>query len=214
MSRREAALAEREVLSRKNAELEAFSARVAHDLLSPLMTVSLALGLAEQRLSTPADERLRTMVARAGSSLQRVRQLVADLLDFARASAKPPPGVETAVAPLLQGLVGDLQPLASAAGVDLKLESGSTRRVQCAAGILSSILSNLIQNAIRHAERGAPSASSRCARPRRAGPEVRFEVEDTGDGVAPRGPRGTASSRPYVSHSTEGSEPRGSAWRR
>src|SRR5262249_34485710 len=80
MSRHEVAYAEKRVLERRNAELEAFSARVAHDLLSPLMAVSMALGLAEQRLSSPEDERLHGMVARAATSLQRVRGMVSDLL--------------------------------------------------------------------------------------------------------------------------------------
>ncbi len=128
------------------------------------------------------------MVARAGSSLQRVRQMLSDLLDFARASAKPPPNVETAVAPLPQSLVGDLQPLASAAGVDLQLESTSARGVRCAAGILSSMLSNLVQNAIRHAGNGPERHVG--VRALDAGTEVLFEVEDTGPGVAPEDSEG------------------------
>jgi Histidine kinase-, DNA gyrase B-, and HSP90-like ATPase len=94
VSRTEAALAERRALQQKNAELEAFSGRVAHDVLSPLMTVSLAVGLAEQRLTTPGDERYHGMLVRAGTSLQRVRQVVSDLLEFARA-AGPPLAAET-----------------------------------------------------------------------------------------------------------------------
>ncbi len=49
----ESVRANQRLLEQKNAELEAFSARVAHDLLSPLMTVSMAVGMAERRLSSP-----------------------------------------------------------------------------------------------------------------------------------------------------------------
>lgn len=201
MSKREAALAERRILQQKNAELEAFSARVAHDLLSPLMTVGLALGLAEQRLSAPEDGRLKSTLARASSSLQRVRQMVSDLLDFARAAATPPPGARTEVAPLLCGLVGDLSPVASEAGVDLRQESAPGLVVPCAAGILSSMLSNLVQNAVRHA-RGADEAHV-VVRAMDAGLEVRFEVEDSGPGV-PLQDR-EAIFEPYVSRSDAGS---------
>jgi signal transduction histidine kinase len=183
VSRTEAALTERWILEQKNAELEAFSGRVAHDVLGPLTTVSLAVGLAQQRLSTPGDERLRTQLCRAGSALQRVRQMVSDLLEFARTAALPAPGVRTEVAPVVESLVDDLQPLAAEASVELALTSASRRSVLCAAGILSSILSNLIQNAIRYT--GTESDRHVQVRAVDAGPEVLFEVEDTGAGVSP-----------------------------
>jgi signal transduction histidine kinase len=182
VSRAQAAVAERWVLRQKNAELEAFAGRVAHDVLSPLMTVSLALGLAEQRLEAPGDARVHGMVARAATSVQRVRQVVSDLLEFARAAASPPPGAETEVAPLLQSLVYDLEPLASEAGVDLHITTAAPVRVRCASGILSSILTNLVQNAIRHAGEEGHRVDVRAID---AGREVRFEVEDTGPGVPP-----------------------------
>ncbi len=201
LSRQEASRSEQRILEQKNAELSAFSGRVAHDLLSPLMTVSLALGLAEQRLAGPADERLRTLLARAGGTLQRVRQMVADLLEFARAAARPPPGVETEVGPLLPSLAGDLEPVAAEAGVTLHVGSAAELRVPCAAGILSSVLSNLVQNAIRYAGLGSP----RCVdvRAERVGQEVRFEVEDSGPGIAPADRERIFD--PYVSRSGGGS---------
>jgi signal transduction histidine kinase len=201
MARHEVAYAEKRVLEQRNAELEAFSARVAHDLLSPLMTVSMALGLAEQRLSSEGDERLRGMVSRAARSLQRVRGMVSDLLAFARAAAVPPPGARTQVAPLLQHVVGDLQPLASEAGVELRLDAASARSVPCAEGILSSMVTNLVQNAIRHA--GKQPERRVEVRAVDDGPEVRFEVEDTGPGVPDE--HREAIFEPYVSNSEGGS---------
>jgi signal transduction histidine kinase len=203
MSRRaeEADRVNRHLLEEKAAELDAFSGRVAHDLLSPLMTVSMAVGLAEQRLSSPEDTRLHTMLARAGSSLQRVRRMVSDLLDFARAGAAPPPGVKTEVAPLLQDLVQDLESLASEAGVALELESSSPRSVRCAAGILSSVLSNLVQNAMSHG--GAEPDRRVKVRAVDTEAEVRFEVEDTGPGIRPEDQE--LVFEPYVRRSTRGS---------
>jgi signal transduction histidine kinase len=180
VNRTEAALAERRLLQQRNAELEAFSGRVAHDVLSPLMTVSIAVGRAAHQLSRPGDEPTHSMLARAASALGRVRQVVSDLLDFAR-SAGPPLPVETAVAPLVQTLVQEMEPVAAEAGVSLCLTGVATVRVRCAAGILSSILSNLIRNAIEHAGMEEHRVDVRAIE---AGPsEVRFEVEDTGPGV-------------------------------
>jgi signal transduction histidine kinase len=181
LSRTETMLAERRLLQVKNAELEAFGARVAHDVLSPLMTVGLALGMAEQRLSTPDDARVHGMLLRATSALQRVRQVVTDLLSFARAAAAPEAGAETEVAPLLKSLMRDLEPVAAQAGVDLHLDAAAVR-VQCASGILTSIVTNLVQNAIRHTDSDEHRVDVRAVD---AGKEVRLEVEDTGPGIAP-----------------------------
>ena len=178
----EAALVEQRVLQQKNAELEAFAGRVAHDVLSPLLTVSLAVNAAEMRLSTSGDERVKGMLKRAESSLQRVRRVVSDLLSFARAAATPPPGAATEVAPLLESLVHDLEPIAAAEGVDLRLDNAPPTRVRCSEGILSSIVTNLVQNAIRHTDKDEHRVDVRALD---EGADVRFEVEDTGNGVAP-----------------------------
>ncbi len=199
VSRRETERAERSMLKQKNAELEAFSGRVAHDVLSPLMTVSLALGFAEQRLAAPGDVQARSMVIRASGSLQRVRGMVSDLLEFARAAATPVPGAETEIAPLLRSLIEDLEPVASDAGVDLHLTDPAPVRVRCAAGIVSSILTNLVQNAIRYAGTDNRRVDVRAVD---AGPDVRIEVEDTGPGV-PAEDR-ERIFEPYVRASTQG----------
>jgi signal transduction histidine kinase len=178
----EAELVEHRVLQKKNAELEAFAGRVAHDVLSPLTAVGLALGAAQTRLMSPGDERIRGMLGRAVSSLQRVRGVVSDLLSFARAAATPLPGAATAVAPLLQSLVHDLEPVAAAEGVELRLDDAPPTRVRCSEGILSSIVTNLVQNAIRHTDKAEHRVDVRAVD---EGTDVRFEVEDTGAGVAP-----------------------------
>jgi signal transduction histidine kinase len=197
----EAARTSQRLLEQKAAELDAFSGRVAHDLLSPLMTVSMAVGLAEQRLSAPAEARLHDVLGRAGKSLVRVRQLVSDLLAFARAGATPAPGASVAVAPLLDELVTELQPVASDAGVELQLASSSRRCVRCAAGILASMLENLVQNAIRYAG-GEASARSVVVRAIDGDAEVRFEVEDSGPGIGPEDQE--AIFEPYVRRNSKG----------
>jgi signal transduction histidine kinase len=200
VSRTEAALTERWLLTQKNAELEAFSARVAHDVLTPLTTASLGVGFAEGRLSTSGDEQVGAALSRAGRALQRVQEMVSDLLEFARAAAPPPTGATTEVAPYVEALVGDLQPIASEAHVDLALTSVSQRRVACAAGILSSLLSNLIQNAIRYTGKAAERHVE--VRAIDAGPEVLFEVEDTGPGIPPEDRE--RIFEPFVRRATEG----------
>src|SRR5205085_2395492 len=70
----------RAMLERRADELEEFAGRVAHDVLSPLSAVGLALSVA-QSSGPPA---LQSAVRRGASSLQRVRGIVDALLEFDR----------------------------------------------------------------------------------------------------------------------------------
>lgn len=68
------------LVERKAEELEQFAGRVAHDVLSPLSAVSMALAVVER-----APERSEEALGRAKASLARVRGIVDGLLEFARA---------------------------------------------------------------------------------------------------------------------------------
>ena len=64
-------------------ELEQFAGRVAHDILSPLSVVGLAL-------RTSGSEAMRAqMIGRATSAIKRIDRLVSGLLAFAVAGAEP-----------------------------------------------------------------------------------------------------------------------------
>jgi signal transduction histidine kinase len=178
-----AADASRRMLEQKTSELEAFTGRIAHDLLSPLMSVSLALAAAEASLGPPERERVRRMVTRASASLSRVRSMVSDLLDFARSGAAPLPNVATDAEKVARGVADDLTPFAEEARAELRVDIATRRAVHCSAGALASVLGNLLQNAIKHLA-GSPTREV-TLRARDAGPFVRFEVEDTGPGVDP-----------------------------
>jgi signal transduction histidine kinase len=200
MSRVESEVGERRLLEQKNAELEAFSGRVAHDLLSPLLGVGLALAHAERHLASHDDERLRAEIVRAGGSLVRVKGMVKDLLDFARAAAAPPPGARSDVGPVLEGVRTDLEPVAADEGVEVRLIGESRRAVACAAGVLSTVLLHLVENGIRHA--GGRAEARVEVRAVDAGPDVHFEVEDTGPGV--RSEERDTIFEPYVSGREDG----------
>jgi hypothetical protein len=61
------------LVERRAEELELFSGRIAHDVLSPLTALGLSLDMAERRAG---DEGLRVLLGRGRSGLQRVRQIV------------------------------------------------------------------------------------------------------------------------------------------
>ena len=171
-------------LETKAQELEAFAGRVAHDLLSPLMTVGLGLDLAVRRAARmEEDPRTSAAIARASTTLQRIRRFVGDLLDFARAGATPAPGAHTRVDDVVREVTGEFESIALDSNVDLHVGPVPHLEVRCSPGVLTSLVSNLVQNAIKYVSESAEKRVE--VRALDLGKEVRVEVEDTGPGIEP-----------------------------
>ena len=114
--RRAEAMAERarQALEQRAAELEAFSGRVAHDLLSPLATVGIAL---EARAAPTDHARGRAHRAlpwaRGVATLQRVRRFVSDLLEVrALWGGLRPPELRANVREVVGEVAEDFEPIA------------------------------------------------------------------------------------------------------
>jgi signal transduction histidine kinase len=180
-------------------ELEQFSGRVAHDILSPLATASMALGIAGA--AAGADERARTTAMRGMKSLQRVQLIVNGLLDFARAGARPAPGVSVELKSVIDDVTGALGIAAREKQIELAVEPSLPCAVACSAGVLTSLMANLVNNAIKYM--GDDGAERRITvRLRDLGQMARVEVADTGPGI----PRELLPTlfEPYVRGATEG----------
>jgi signal transduction histidine kinase len=162
-------------------ELEQFAGRVAHDILSPLSTVGLALELA--RKPTKESERTR-FLDRGTAALTRVKRIVNGLLDFARAGANRDPDGQADVGDVITDLAFELEPTAAAAGVTLEVAPAATgATVACNPGVLTSLVANLARNAIKYIGDGPVKRVE--IRSLDRGALVRFEVEDTGPGLPP-----------------------------
>jgi signal transduction histidine kinase len=169
------------VSEERNTELELFAGRVAHDVLSPLAGANMALELARTRLGS--DGKATAVVDRGLRSVARARRIVDGLLEFARAGAKPTEGATANVVDVVTDVVEGTRADAEAAGIDLVVGTIEPCSVACSAGALTSIVANLVRNAIKHMD-DAPVRGI-TVRASRVGESVRFEVEDTGPGIAP-----------------------------
>ena len=167
----------RELVERRAEELEQFAGRVAHDVLSPLATVGLALAVA-QRNGSQAQQ---SAAQRGSASLQRVRGIVDALLEFARSGARPEPGARTDVKPVATGLFEELRPQAEATAAELRFEPVPECAVACSSGVLVVLLSNLVRNALKYLGDATDRVVVLRVRPRRN--TVLFEVEDSGPGI-------------------------------
>jgi signal transduction histidine kinase len=167
----------RQLVERKAAELEQFAGRVAHDVLSPLSSVSLALSLA-QKTSGQASQHA---ASRGMTSLLRVRSVVDALLDFARAGAQPEPGAAASVPDAIAGLDDELRPAAAADNVDLIIDPVPECAVACAPGVLAVLLTNLVRNSLKYMGDSPVRRVHVGVRARRN--VVGFEIADSGPGV-------------------------------
>jgi signal transduction histidine kinase len=165
------------LLADRVAELDRFAGRMAHDVLSPLGTVVTGLALLERN----CDERGRTYVTRSRDAIFRVRELVEDLLRFARAGARSDPAARCALEAVFSRILADCSDAAAAASIELTIAPAPPIEVPCAVGVLTSIVENLVRNAVKYMG-SSPVRRVVVRSVARAG-IARIEVEDTGPGL-------------------------------
>ncbi|MBI2892587.1 MAG: HAMP domain-containing histidine kinase [Deltaproteobacteria bacterium] len=165
-------------LSRQASVLEEFAGRVAHDILSPLGAVSLALDYARRGGPNTA-----TMLDRGTRALQKTTELVDDLLRFARSGAVPAQGDRADLREAARSTAREIAPAAASANVAVSVEPCEPCEVAASPGVVSSLLSNLLENAVKYMGDSAVRRVTVRVLPRDGAERVRVEVEDTGPGV-------------------------------
>jgi signal transduction histidine kinase len=174
------------VEERRAKELEDFAQRVAHDLLSPLASLTYCVGTLKRK--APADEAAQRAATRALACVHRAQMLVKGIFEFARAGARPDASSHAPVASVLAGVLDDVAGEDVAGGteegeapLDVEVAPFDDADVACAPGVLASMLGNLVSNAVKFTrEEGTREVRVRLLD---HGDTIRFEVEDNGPGL-------------------------------
>ncbi|MGC3986027.1 MAG: ATP-binding protein [Pseudorhodoferax sp.] len=172
----------KEVAEAANLAKTRFVTGMSHEFRTPLNSI---LGYSQVLLRSAASEAVRGPVATIQRSGQHLSSLIDGMLDLARIEAGRM-CIETAAISLrdfLDDLVRMVEPQAHAKGLDFRLELPARALpayVQADAKRLRQILLNLLSNAIKFTATGQVvlRVSHRME-------VARFEVEDTGLGIAP-----------------------------
>lgn len=173
-------------LGRARADAEAagrsksmFLAAASHDIRQPVQSLVLLVGALGRKLK---DHPAQSYVTQLERSLDALRLLLDGLLDISRldAGVVEPQVRATSVGDLLDRLRRDYAPRARDEGLDLRVVACSCW-VLTDPALLERILRNLIENALRYTPSGRVLVGCR-----RRGTALRFEVHDTGIGIAPQ----------------------------
>jgi PAS domain S-box-containing protein len=169
-------------LSDLNADLEAFTYTVAHDLRSPVRNMhSLADALVEDFAAELPDE-ARDYTQRIVGAAIRMDTLIRDLLAYARLTREAirlqPLDLDDVLTDVLRQMRQELQERGAEVSAIKPLGSVVAHRTT-----LGQVMTNLLGNAVKFVERGKFPRVTVCSED--TGDRVRLWVEDNGIGIDP-----------------------------
>jgi signal transduction histidine kinase len=164
--------------ARRLAALGQFAAAIAHDIRTPLTSISLNVQILRRKLQLPDDDREHLDIAL--EELARLDRSVAEILEFAKPvklSAEP-----IDVAELIETTKKNLTAVLSERGVAMRVEPADVLTVHGDAQRLRQALTNLVDNAANASQPGAEVTLRASAT---ADHLVAIEIEDHGRGIGP-----------------------------
>lgn len=162
-------------------ELDAFAARVAHDLRDPLSPIDMAIDLL--RRDPTLGESGRRLVERQRSALSRAYDLIDALLEFARAGGPTDRAVSSDVGAVLREVEVSLMATAKRENALLEVRAQEGISAQLPPAVLGTIVTNLTKNALVHL--GDAQSRTVTVHARSSGASIVLEVEDHGPGLHP-----------------------------
>lgn len=169
------------VQSERNAELEAFAGRVAHDLRDPLGAIAMQVLAITRRHQLKPE--LTPHFNAIDRQLERMNQVIEALLEFARAGAAPAAEARANLTEVLNAVLAGIRPRLETIHVELTVAPVPPLEIACTAGALSSVLSNLLGNAAKFIVEGSEVPRRIAVRVSDEALAAHVEVEDNGPGI-------------------------------
>lgn len=159
-----------------------FVLRASHELRTPVTGMHMAFSLLQERLKFPEGTREADLIETVNEEMQRLVQLIADLLNFSRYQN----GLQRLeLVPCdLNELIGETrdrfseQAAAKSISIDTQVQD-SLPMVQLDRMQIDRVLDNLLANALRHCREGGEIQ----LQARRHGERLIISVQDNGEGI-------------------------------
>ncbi|GAA4189732.1 hypothetical protein GCM10022219_05940 [Microbacterium oryzae] len=161
-----------------NEQLSHFAGQISHDLRSPLTALTGFLEIAADDAEAAGAMRAASLMARAGAAADRMGDMIADVLAFARAGGAKPHLEDVDLGRLAREVVDDLSGPDDASAITLAADVA----VRADPALLRPLLQNLVVNARKFA--GAVRERPRIEVRAHALPSGwRITVDDDGPGI-------------------------------
>lgn len=159
-----------------------FVATASHELKTPLTSIGMSIGLLQERHGEALPDRDRDLLEGTIEDVDRLRELVDDLLDLSKIESGQ---MDVDITPvsvdlLFRKATQALRSQAEEQGVDLRWDVGDeVPEVRADPTKITWVLNNLISNALRYTDSGGTVALEVSQN----GPAVEISVDDTGEGI-------------------------------
>jgi signal transduction histidine kinase len=160
-------------------------ATVAHEFRTPLTSLRMAVHMCAEEAAGPLTPQQADLMAAARQDCERLQGIVDDILDLSRIQAGRIEIHARQVdgCALARQAAREVEATARAGGLEISLEvPPEPVSIQADAERIGVVLANLLGNAVRH----TPPGGRVITRLRRTREGVRFDVEDTGEGIPPQ----------------------------
>ncbi len=161
--------------ARHLAALGQFAAAIAHDIRTPLTSISLNVQILRRKLQLSDDDREHLDIAL--EELTRLDRSVAEILDFAKPVKLASEAID--VGELIEAAAKGLSPVLFERGVRLEWSPSADLTVHGDAQRLRQVLVNLVDNAADASKPGAAITLRATA----ADDQISIEIEDRGRGI-------------------------------
>jgi PAS domain S-box-containing protein len=134
-------------LTEANAELEAFSYTVSHDLRAPLRQIAGFSSILAEECGTELSPESQKHLRRILEGAQQMGNLIDDLLNLAKIGRQAIGRRATPLNALVASAIDELAPELSGRDIDWQIEPLGS--VECDPGLLKQVFINLLSNAIK-----------------------------------------------------------------